>query len=332
MSNSFEIYVFVLCFIVFAILTGVFAFLIYEIAKMSIRLIKSGAEDENIKTEYYKVKEKAARTKLWVVIDRVLTALLCALIFAFFGFSMCVNIEDTKVTGNMPTIQIVNSASMASKNEHNKYLFTNNLNDQFQTFDLIVTHALPKEEELQLYDIVVYEADNLLIIHRIVAIEEPNERHSERYFLLQGDAVESPDMFPVRYSQMKGIYKGQRIPFIGSFVAFMQSPAGYLCIILTVATFILSPLLDNKMEKVKKERLVEIGVIEAQLSEKDGAQVSPDVEIAQLQRISYVLVPEHEEEGETQAEEKETEQQESVQEEQKEQEKTEEKAEETSAE
>ena len=132
----------------------------------------------------------------------------------------------------------------------------NGLQNQLQTVDLIVTEKLPDEFELQLYDIVVYEVDDTLIVHRIVRIEEPNEKHpNERHFLLQGDALENPDRFPVRYSQMKGIYAGKRLPFIGSFVMFLQSPAGYLCILLVLFSLIFAPFMDKKIEKEKQKRL-----------------------------------------------------------------------------
>ena len=114
---------------------------------------------------------------------------------------------------------------------------------------MIFTYKLPAEEDLELYDIVVYEVDDILVIHRIVGIEEPNNSHKERYFLLQGDAIERPDRFPVYYSQMKAIYRGERIPFIGSFVTFMQSPAGWLCVILLVFTMIALPVVEKKLQK-----------------------------------------------------------------------------------
>jgi hypothetical protein len=145
---------------------------------------------------------------------------------------------------------------MSEKHEKNDYLFNNDLNDQFQTFDLILTYKLPKEEDLKLYDIVVYEVDDILVIHRIVGIEEANDKHSERYFLLQGDAIERPDRFPVYYSQMKAIYRGERVPFVGSFITFMQSPAGWMCVILMAVTVIALPLIERKIKKVADERLV----------------------------------------------------------------------------
>ena len=102
----------------------------------------------------------------------------------------------------------------------------------------------------------MYEIEDRLIVHRIVRIEEPNATHpSERYFLLQGDNLESADRFPVHYSQMRAIYRGERIPFIGSFVLFMQTPAGWVCMLLVVLEMIAMPVVEKKLESAKAKRL-----------------------------------------------------------------------------
>ena len=128
-------------------------------------------------------------------------------------------------------------------------------------FDLITIHPLPKEEELKLFDIVVYDFDGAEIIHRIIGIEEPDEKHSERYFLLKGDANIYEDKFPVKYDQMKAIYRNERIPFAGSFILFLQSPAGYLCLFLIVVTFIAVPIIDSCIEDTKERRLNLLGYV-----------------------------------------------------------------------
>ena len=81
------------------------------------------------------------------------------------------------------------------------------------------------------------------------------------YFLLQGDAVEAPDRFPVLYGQMRGIYRGNRIPFVGSFILFMQSLAGWLCVFLIVFAMIATPLLERKLQRAKDERLEQLLVL-----------------------------------------------------------------------
>lgn len=254
--TPFEMYSLVVCLIVYVLLVAVGALLVVTIYKQSIKLIKSGADDEILTKEYEKQKSKK---KSGCALDCVVSGLLCLVLLVAFAFSAYVSLSEDAYFEEIPTFKVVNSSSMAKKNEKNTYLFENNLNNQFATFDMILTYKLPKEEDIQLYDIVVYEIDDILVVHRIVGIEEPNERHpDERYFLCQGDAISQADRFPVKYSQMRAIYRDEKIPFVGSFVAFMQSPAGYICILLVVFAMICTPLMENKLEKEKRERLAKI--------------------------------------------------------------------------
>ena len=240
-------------------LAGVFSFLVVMLAKSTLKLIRVGAEDDKIIKEFKKSKPKKRTCGVSTIVTSVL---LCAIFVTVFAFSLYVQTNETVYFDGIPTFKVVNSGSMSEKHEKNEYLVDNDLNDQFQTFDVILTYKLPDEFELELYDIVVYEVDKTLLVHRIVYIEEPNEKHpNERYFLLQGDANERPDRYPVYYKQMKAIYRGQRVPFIGSFITFMQSPAGYMCIILLVFGMAMMPVIDGKMEKAKRLRLIALGYI-----------------------------------------------------------------------
>ena len=100
------------------------------------------------------------------------------------------------------------------------------------------------------------------MIHRIVGIEEPNEKHpEERYFLLKGDANKDYDVYPVTYDQMRSLYTGKRVPFIGVFVAFFQSPIGYIALFIILVYCILVPIAEGKIEVKKYHRLREINHI-----------------------------------------------------------------------
>ncbi len=257
--TQYEIYVFFLCLTVFVLLVSLFSFLLSILIKQEFKLIKNGIEDERLKKEY---TDSQKRNKKLNICGCFLTLVICIVFIGFFAFSLFVNIRQDSYFENIPTIKVVNTDSMSRKHEKNTYLKSNNLNNQIQTFDLVKVYKAPAEKDIELYDIVVYEVNDTQIIHRIVGIEEPRSEHpNERYFLCQGDAVESPDRFPVYYSQIKAIYKGERIPFIGSFVKFMQSPAGWLCAVLIVFGVIGMPILERKMEKVITERLSIIGFI-----------------------------------------------------------------------
>ena len=214
-------------------------------------MIKHGLEDGDIIKEKEKsVKPKGFGTILLNVINGVITLAFCC----FFVFSVYVGVTKSKAPNGIPSLKVVKTSSMATKNEKNSYLFDNELNDQIQVFDLIITRHLPKEEDLKLYDVVVYEKNGTYIIHRIVGIEEPNAYHpNDRYFLLQGDANERADVFPVTYDQMQGVYTGERIPFVGSFILFMQSPSGWLCIMLILSAVIVTPLIERKIQKQKEK-------------------------------------------------------------------------------
>lgn len=263
--TGYEIYIFVLCLVVFVALTAFFAALIACIAKMNIKLIRGGFADGEI----IKQREKSAKkTAVFRTLEIILSAALFVAAITVFFFSLQVKINEKKpVERNV--IKVVKSASMAEKDGFNKYLTENNLNDQIQMFDLIVVSPLPKESDLKLYDIVVYEADGQMIVHRIVDIKEADETHPQRRFVLQGDANRYSDKFPVLYSQMKGIYGGKKVPYIGSFVVFMNSPAGWLCVLLVVAVCIAYPFIEKKL---KKEADLRFAAMQAQSQGEESAE------------------------------------------------------------
>ena len=257
--TKFEIYAFILCLVVFVMLVCVFGYALIVIVKQELKLIRAGLEDESIVKEFNK-RRAQWQIKFAKAMNIICNVLLCLAWSAIFLLTLYINSTQNVYFDDVPTYRVVMTSSMETKNEKNEYLFENNLNDQIGAFDLIATYKIPKEEDLALYDIVVYEVDGTLIVHRIVGIEEPNASHpNERYFLLQGDAVSSADRYPVRYSQMQGIYTGKKIPFIGSFVLFMQSPAGWLCMGLMFVSLLVTPLLKKKIAKVREERYDMIG-------------------------------------------------------------------------
>lgn len=251
--TTYEIYIFILCFIVFALLTAMFSYLLTTITKMELELIRHGHRDEAIKKQLSK-KKKDSPVLCWI--NRIVSLLLCLVFVTAFSFAIFIHATTDRPANGIPSIKVVKSESMATKYPGNKYLFENNLDDQFQMFDIVVCRHMPAEEDLELYDIVVYKTDDIYVIHRIVGIEEPNEAHpNERHFLLQGDAVDRYDRFPVLYSQMQGIYEGTRIPFVGSFILFLQSPAGWLCVLLVIFSMVMTPIVERKIKEETDNRI-----------------------------------------------------------------------------
>ncbi len=249
--QGIEAYAFVLSLIVFILLTGLSVVFIVTLIKMSIALIRLGHDDEDIKNE----KKIKGSNCLFVFIEGAVSIVLCVLLLLVFAFSVYVNVSKERYIEGVPTIQVVSSSSMSKKHEKNTYLVENNLNDQLSTFDLVLTYKIPPAEEIEVFDIVVYERDGILVLHRVIGIDPPNAVHPDEYwFTCKGDALENIDRFPVRYDQLKGIYRGQRIPYAGSFISFMQSPAGVLCILLVLFGTVATPIAEKKLQKERDAR------------------------------------------------------------------------------
>lgn len=264
-----ELLTFIICIFVFVVFVILFTIVIVMLYKYNKRIVDAGLDDEKIKKEYAKNYKKLKYRKVSFYVTQSIFTLLGVFFLSVFLFSITVNLSSNGVVGDIPVYQVIKSDSMSYKHEDNKYLHTydekyeSKMSYQFKLYDMVLTHKLPGEFELELYDVVVYEVNNINVIHRIIEIEEPNEEHPDcRYFRLKGDANTSADRFPVKYSQMKSIYKGNRIPYVGSFVLFLQSPAGYLCISLILFYLTATPILENKLEKTKLNRLQKIGYIE----------------------------------------------------------------------
>ncbi len=269
-----ELYAFFLSLIVFVILTGFFTVLLVYSVRLKLILIRFGVIDKEIQREYEKEKKKIHGDGWFVTL---LSRIIAGVLSLVFLFSMGLAFTENQVFDDFPSLKVVKSDSMSYKNKLNSYLFTNDLNDQFDTYDLVLTEKIPDEFDLELYDIVVYDLNGTAIIHRIVEIIEPDETHPDhRYFRLQGDAVSSPDGSLVFYDQMIGIYRGERVPFVGSIIVFLQSPAGWLCIILMLFALIAAPIVEKKLGTERLIRLLRSGYLLKQrprviLSEKREA-------------------------------------------------------------
>ena len=253
--SSYDGFVFFLCLFIFCGLILFLGILLSQIYKLTKKTIIGGLEDENIIKEKEKRKLKK-ENKTLLIFEKAISLIVVLIMSISFVFSLSVKAMEDITPNGLSTTQIVLSDSMSYKNSKNTYLEENDLNDQFKKFDMITIHKLPDEFEIELYDIIVYKHEKgILIIHRVVGIEEPNKEHPDsRYFLLKGDANTSNDNFPVKYNQMVGIYRGDKVENIGSFVIFLQSPAGWLCVIFVVFMTFFIPTLEEKIEKEKEKR------------------------------------------------------------------------------
>ena len=256
-----------LCYVIYVLMTVVSALVIWKLTSLSLKLIRNGGDDESILKDNEKENEKqldVVRYKAGKALEWVLSCLLFVVFACVFVFSAYVNIRGDVYFEDVPTVKVVYSDSMSKKHEDSEYLFENNLNDQFNAMDLIFVYKAPNPEDLEVYDVIVYQYKDTYVVHRIIEIQEPNERHPDEYwFKTQGDAVGAPDSI-VKESQVLAIYRGEKMPYMGSFVLFMQAPIGWLCLLLMFVGALVAPVIDKKLQKEREWRLEAILFEESQ--------------------------------------------------------------------
>ena len=246
---KFDTYVLVLCLIVLVAISVFFSVLMYAIVRMNLKMIDGGLLDSEIQAEYDKYKHRKNKS-FQIILGRIVSSIICFLLLAVFVFSIVMRIEEK----NSLLPKVVNSNSMSCKSEKNAYLYENELNNQIKRFDIIFLSEMPKITDIKLYDIVAYETvEGFLIIHRIIGISEESDKIT---YILRGDANPYSDPMEISYHQMKGIYKGQRIAHIGSFIIFLQTPVGWLCVILIVFCTIALPLVRRKIQQTIDKRIL----------------------------------------------------------------------------
>ena len=247
--TGYGFYIFILCFVALFLLVGVATVFVISLVNHEVGAIKHGVNDADLKQE----EKKDEKTNM------ILSIILLVLVSVIFAFSLCISFGKNNLKEDKGTLVVASVTEMSKKNEKNTYLFTNDLGGQFNAFDLIKIYKAPLEEDVGLYDVVVYRINDQTKISRVVAI---TVKDGKTLFTLRGDALIYDETAPISYDQITGVYKGEKIPFVGSIVEFMSSPVGYLIVIMTIAIVVLIPIMEKKIKKVKEERIAFINEME----------------------------------------------------------------------
>ena len=175
-----------------------------------------------------------------------------AVLIPLFGLSLYSRIKNNVTQFGDNAILVVASGSMSVKLESNDYLYTNNLNNQFNTYDLITVRTAHSTAELRRYDVIAYRNDKgMNVIHRIIDVDTSG---SEIRYVTRGDANAASDSYRPKFSDVIGKYTNKRIPGIGVFVMFFQSYAGIVTIVSVVYCTIMISHFRKKLDDATDER------------------------------------------------------------------------------
>ena len=119
------------------------------------------------------------------------------------------------------------------------------------TFSKGTLLIIKETEEVHIGDIVVYQSDNSLVVHRITDIQQDQ-------ITTQGDANNAPDPIFDR-SEIKGKVIAW-IPYLGTLLSMVRTPAGV--IILLLLAFL---LIEGAFRRQKEEDEQEIEAIKAEI-------------------------------------------------------------------
>ena len=265
--SSVEIIALVVTIVCLVSFSLVFTILFRHYYYSNMEKISSGEEDVAL-IEYAIEEEKQKKKKSKKVIHittKIVSYLIFGAILVFFGISLYARFSNNLVYFGDSSLIVIATGSMSEKNSSNDYLFNNNLNNQFNAYDVIGISKYQSQEDIELYDVIAFHnLDDDIIVHRVVEINTLED--GSIVYITQGDANRGNDSYSqygsyLTYDKIVGYYNGTRIPGVGIFVIFLQSNAGIITIIAIAYCLFMFDYYNSKYEKLivdRTNKLVEL--------------------------------------------------------------------------
>ena len=217
----------------------------YKTGKRDIELI-----DEAIYDNLSYVKK---RKKIFQTIKSIGFYGLMIIIIPFFTLSLINKFSGDITMINNKGIIVVATGSMSKKDKNNDYIVKNNLNNQFDAYEIIVIEKVETHDDLKLYDVISFVNDQgINVIHRIIDIE-----YGERgiQYETRGDSNNASDKYRPVLEDIQGKYTGTHIPYLGLFILFMQSYIGIITIVSLIYCLFMIDRFTAKITKTQNDRL-----------------------------------------------------------------------------
>ena len=247
----------IICLLSFSI---VFTVLFRNYNLTAIDSIKEGNEDIDLIDSCLdeEKKKKSKKHKVLHILSKIVYFTLYIAVFGFFAFSLTSRIMDNNMLIGDTGIVVIATGSMSEKHKDNTYLDKNDLNNQFNAYDIIQIKKYKENESPKLYDVVAFKAkDGRTIVHRITEVI-PGTNETPMTFKTKGDANPGDD-YGALYDKLTeddiiGYYTGKNVPAIGSFVIFLQSNSGIITIVSIGYCVFMFDYYRNKLEKTITNR------------------------------------------------------------------------------
>ena len=253
----------------------------YKSGKKDIELI-----DESIYDNLNKVKKR--REFIQAIKSGGFYGLMIIMI-PFFVISLI-----NKFTGNVTMIAdrgliVVATGSMSEKNPANEYIITNDLDNQFDAYSIIVIEKVERDSQLKLYDVISFTNDKgINVIHRIIGASLNSEGKIQ--YETRGDSNNASDSFKPTIDDIHGKYVNKKIPMVGVFILFMQSSIGFITVASLIYCLLMLDYFTNKILKAQNDRLERLSqAIDYQNETELGTMKAHYIETIYYKGISYTF-------------------------------------------
>lgn len=213
---------------------------------------------------YYKRKK---RKKVGDIISNSIVGIFLVALIGFFVWATVMKSNDQITYFGDKTYLVVQTSSMASINDNNKYLkdgsidSKDRMNTRISQYAFIGIDKFKSEDQIKVYDIVAFRMDDKIIVHRVYSI---GEKDGHKLFTFRGDAnpASMSGEINVTSDRIVGVFDGYQNQVLGSIVIYIQSGTGLIsvfaiAIVLMVYIFYYDRIdlrLTERYEALMKER------------------------------------------------------------------------------
>lgn len=215
---------------------------------------------------YYKRKK---RKKVGNIISNSIVGIFLVALIGFFVWATVMKSNDQITYFGDKTYLVVQTSSMASINDNNKYLkdgsidSKDKMNTRISQYAFIGVDKFKSEDQIKVYDIVAFRMDDKIIVHRVYSISI-GEKDGHKLFTFRGDAnpASMSGEINVTSDRIVGVFDGYQNQVLGSIVIYIQSGTGLIsvfaiAIVLMVYIFYYDRIdlrLTDRYEALMKER------------------------------------------------------------------------------
>lgn len=253
--SSVEIISLIVTAIGVASFAAIFTILYRNYTLSNIVEINAGKRDIELIDDFiYSGKSTTVKRRQTIkTIKTVVFYLLLFLLVPIFVLSLLNKISGEQTMLGGKGFMVVASGSMSQRHEDNAYLDTYSLDNQFNTYDIIILDEVTAPAQLKKYDVIAFVNDKgINVIHRIIDVQYTA---TGAEYVTRGDSNNASDSYHPTFQDVIGVYSGQKIDAIGIFVMFFQSYGGMVTVAALVYCLFMLERYNTQAEKVQKERI-----------------------------------------------------------------------------